>query len=531
MNAATPYLRTLAAEPARPAICEPGGRQITFGDLLRRVVALAEHLRHAGMTSGECVVMQVPNGVEFASAALAVLLVGGVPVLIEPGLGDEVYLSRVRACRPRWLLIHPLIVWVNRLPGLSSFLQKRELDVPPVPPLEDGMQKVTITAGLLDKLAAGPVDIDRFAAAERSPEDDGILVFTGGTTSMPKGVRLAHGALDHYIAHISSALEGHALEHFLADTPQQVLYALRLGKTAFITKGRKQKRARHVLSLVRAEKIDAYFGSPYVWMEMMAQAGENCGRLPPSLKTVLLGGAPVTADFLRVLREWLAPGTDVLVLYGMTEAGPVCAVRAADKLAFAGTGDLVGEPLAGVTVSIADPDTQGVGEVVVNSPSLYSGYLGQPERTADDGLHTGDIGRYTAVDGRQMLTLLGREKDMIIRSGVNIYPVSFEANIRAIAAPRGQRLLRECAMIGLWNPARQDEDVVLCLEPAVGAALSLASIQPEIERLCGTDAKPDHYLMLDSIPVTGRQNKVDKQALRRLAQARLGLPPRQEERA
>ncbi|MDP8222574.1 MAG: class I adenylate-forming enzyme family protein [Candidatus Lernaella stagnicola] len=529
MNAASAYLDAPAAAPDRVAICEPSGRAITYADLLRRVVALAEDLQARGMTPGDRVVLQVPNGIEFAVTALATLLVGGVPLLIEPGLGDEVYLSRVKVSEPRWLLVHPLISWLNRIPGARSFLQRRELDVPPVPPLTGDMQKVVITAKRIERLAAGDVAVESFVPVERKPEDDGIIVFTGGTTSLPKGVRLSHGALGQYIANISSAVEGQVLENFLADTPQQVLYALRLGKTAYITKGRKQKRARHVLSLIRAGAIDAYFGSPYVWMEMMSQAGPDSAHLPNSMRTVLLGGAPVTADFLRVLSNWLAPGTAILALYGMTEAGPVCAVRAEEKIAYDGDGDIVGKTLTDVRVEITNANENGVGDVVVHSPSLYSGYLGQEPRGAEEGLQTGDLGRIVEFAGQPMLTLLGRAKDMIIRNGVNIYPASFEAAIREIADHAGRRLLRECAMVGLWNPTRQDEDVVLCLQPAAGVDLSVESIKDDVTHLCGTDAKPDHFLLLDPIPVTGRQNKVDKKAVREYASRELSLPLRQEE--
>jgi acyl-CoA synthetase (AMP-forming)/AMP-acid ligase II len=530
MNAATPYLQTLAAAPARAAIHEPGGRQINFSDLLRRIVAFAEHLRHLGLAPGDRVVLQVPNGIEFATTALGTLLAGGVPLLIEPGLGEQVYLSRVRAAAPKWLIVHPLIIWVNRLPGATRLLQRLELDVPPVPELP-GMTRLIVDARRLDRIAAGPVDPATFQPAEREPGDDGILVFTGGTTSEPKGVRLSHGALGDYIAHISSAIADCAFENFLADTPQQVLYALRLGKTAYITKGRKEKRARHVRALIEAGAIDAYFGSPYVWTEMMARAGDRSGRLPQTLQTVLLGGAPVTAEFLAQLGQWLPTSTRTLVLYGMTEAGPVCAVSAEKKIAYEGHGDLVGAPLQDVRLEIAGANEHGIGEVIVHSPSLYTGYLGRPARAAGEGLATGDKGKLIDVDGTPMLVLLGRVKDMIIRNGVNIYPVSFEAALRAVTGQSGRPLLREAALIGLWNPERQDEDVVLCAAPTPGQVVSPETLHEHAARLCGTDAKPDHVLVLDAIPVTGRQNKVDKQALRRYASERLGLPLRGEESA
>ena len=468
--------------------------------------------------------MLVPNGVEFAATALAILLLGGQPLLIELGLGDAVFLSRVRAAAPRWIFVHPLVQRINRIPFARALLRKREIDVPPVPEAGPGVRRLRIDAKLLDALAA-KTDADaiaRFRPTPRDARDDGILIFTGGTTDLPKGVRISHGAIDDYLSHIACAIEGLTVEHLLADTPQQVLFALRLGKTAYVTKGRKQRRAAHVLSLVRRGVIDAYFGSPYVWMEMMAQAGADRARLPDSLKTVLLGGAPVTPEFVARLREWLAPSTRAMVLYGMTEAGPVCAAHAQDKIEYDGEGDLVGAPLGRVRLEIRDADeSTGIGEVVVHSPSLYSGYLGREERAEGEGLRTGDLGRFVTVRDQQMLALMGRAKDMIIRNSVNLYPTSFEANIRAFE-DRGERVVRECALIGLWNAERQDEDVVCCVEFHGGVESSIDRLRPWVEKVCGTDGKPDHYVVLDSIPVTGRQNKVDKKALRKTCAQRLG---------
>jgi len=525
MNAAAPFLDILATRSHRTAIVEPGGRSITYGGLFERVCALERLLRGQGLEPGDRVLLQVPNGMAFATASIAVLLAGGVPLLLEPGLGESVYLSRVRLAAPRFLLVHPLLLHVHRVPGLPGLLQRLERDLPPVPPAGGGMRRVLVSEGMLARLARetpGPRR-ESVAPVDRAPSDDGVLIFTGGTTDAPKGVRLGHGALDHYITHISSVLEGLSFERFLADTPQQVLYALRLGRTAYITQGRKKRRAMNILRWIRQGSIDAYFGSPYVWMEMMDACGRGRERLPESLGTVLLGGAPVTRDFLARLLDWLPAGTAVKLLYGMTEAGPVCAVRAQDKLAYRGAGDLVGSPIPAVRLELEPrPPDADIGEVVVHSPSLYTGYLGQPGRGPDEGLRTGDLGRLVDAGGTPMLALVGRSKDMIIRNGVNIYPLSFEPAIRDAADRTGRPMLRECALVGVWNREREDEDVVLCVQPLPGAAFDPDAVRRHAERVCGTDAKPDHLVVLDPIPVTGRQNKVDKASLRRTCARKLG---------
>ncbi|MFH2008320.1 MAG: AMP-binding protein [bacterium] len=525
MNVAEPILRVLARDPGRAAVVEPGGRSVDFAELRRRIVAFGRHLQERGLRPGDRVVLQVPNGVEFATSALAVLLTGGVPVLCEPGLGDAVYLSRVRAAGSRWLVVHPLVARLNRIPGARGLLRRYELDVPPLPPDPTDPERIVISPQVMQRLTARLPPAAELDPVRRTGEQDGVLIFTGGTTSVPKGVRLTHGALSHYLTNIRSVIEDVPVDRFLADTPQQVLYALRLGRTAYTTKGRRRRRARHVLRLVLSGKVDCYFGSPYIWMEMMALTGPGREQLPPTLKTVLLGSAPVTPDFLRQLRGWLHPETRVLAIYGLTEAGPVCIGHVHEKLAWDGEGDLVGAPLPGVELEIDGAARPAdVGEVVVRSPALYAGYLEQPARAPDEGLRTGDLGRLVEADGRRALVLMGRVKDMIIRRGVNIYPGTLEATIRSLSDGRGP-LLRECALIGLWNEGRQDEELVLCVEPAAGrpAALDLVGLARRVAEAVGSDGAPDHVLLCDPLPVTGRQNKVDKQALRAWARERLGL--------
>jgi acyl-CoA synthetase (AMP-forming)/AMP-acid ligase II len=304
-----------------------------------------------------------------------------------------------------------------------------------------------------------------------------------------------------------------------------VLYGLQLGHTVVVTKGRTQRRAKYVLKTLRQGKADGYFGSPFLWVEMMAQTGSQREPLPDTLKAVLLGGAPVTPDFLRQLKQWLHPSTKVMAIYGLTEAGPVCVASAEEKLEWTGVGDYVGAPLPGVRLELADCEDD-TGEVIVHSSALYTGYLEEPERAAEDGLRTGDLGRLATRNGAIGLELLGRKKDMIIRGSVNVYPSTVEPLLREIADDSGRVLLRECALIGLWNPRSQDEEIVLCYEPKDGVGVDSASLRHAVNRVAGSDASPDHYLEVNSIPVTGRQNKVDKEKLRNLAAARFGLQPR-----
>ncbi|MGM0575838.1 MAG: class I adenylate-forming enzyme family protein [Myxococcota bacterium] len=520
-NVAADFLEGFRARPDDPAVCEDGGAACSYGELRRRVQGLAGLLRKRGFRPGDRALIQVPNGPGFAAGVLAVLACGGTPVLCEPGLGPAVYHSRLRAAAPRWLLAHPLVERIQRFPGLRRALERVDLVVPPRPERDLGARRIPVSERTLRALAAEARPVEPIPVAE---DHEAVLVFTGGTTSQPKGVLHSHGALRAYFGHVREAITDLRVSRLLADTPPQVLYALYLGRSATVVRGRPDKRARRALRLIRAGEVDACFGPPSIWMNMMAREGRSARRLPATLRTVMLGGAPVTPAFLDRLLARLDPGTGVRVIYGLTEAGPLCTVDARDKLAFRGGGDLVGAPLSGVRLELepteGDPE---VGEVLAHSPSLYLGYLDEPRRAPGTPLRTGDLGRLVTRRGREVLTLVGRAKDMIVRRGVNIYPGTLEPTLEAARDPDGRPLFREVALIGVWNPTTEDEEVVLVYAPE--EAPGPAALDRIVARIVGPDGRPDHYLAVDSLPTTGRQDKVDKAALRRDAAARLGLEP------
>jgi acyl-CoA synthetase (AMP-forming)/AMP-acid ligase II len=471
----------------------------------------------------------MPNGIDLTTVALAVLLVRGVLVLCEPGSGDVLYQSRVRLAAPRWIIVDPWVTLANRLPVVRRILRRFEVDIPLLPSKEPQQQHLTLSRASINRLVDKLGEVS-CAPVVPQPGQDLAVAFTGGTTGEPRGVRLGHTALGHSLAHIGHVIQNLYTQQILADSPQQVLYALRFGRSVHVTRGRQYRRARHTLQLIRTGAVDTYFGAPSIWMRMMDLVGNGAAPLPATLRTVLLGGAPVTRDFLKRLQGWLHPTTHVQILYGLTEAGVVCTISSADKLAWNGAGDLVGYPVPGVDLEISAQASEEIGEVVVHSPSLFTGYLGERERGQGNGLMTGDLGRLIEVSGKCALELAGRSKDMVIRRGVNIYPATVEPVLRELRDGLGP-LFQDCALVGVWNESRQDEDLVLCIEPRPSPpSPSNNELLNRVAAAAGPDATPDHILVVQAMPVIGRQHKIDRVALRRRAAAAFGLatwPPRQ----
>ena len=512
-NLAVLVLENLDRDPEAVALGEPSGRLLRRGELRRRVDAVAEALADAGFAAGDRAVVQLLPGAELLAATLAVIALGGVPVLLEGGLGDAVYLSRITAAEPRWLIIHPLLQGVGALGPLRGVAQR--LGLPPVPP---AAKTLTVSRrGVDQRLKRGPPP--RLTLAPRAPEDAAIVVYTGGTTSAPKGVVHTHKSLRGFMESVRGLFVMEGFERLVVDTLPQALYAIYLGVEAHLAHGRGRRRAERVEALLRSGRAQGYFGAPYLWREIMRRS--TAGPLPDTVRCVVLGSAPVRPRFLQALQGFLAPSTQVTSLYGMTEAGPICLASLAEKLAWTGPGDLVGRPVPGATLTIDAPEGE-VGEVLLDGPSVTPGYLGQPPRAPGEPLRTGDLGQLVPTPAGPVLTLHGRRKEMIIRRGVNVYPGTLEGPILAECLRRGLAV-EDCALLGDWDEHSQDERLALIV--AGPLSLDLTAVAAAARAAAGPDGAPDEVIRVDAFPVKGRQNKRDLAALKALLTAR-HLPSR-----
>ncbi|MBK9647651.1 MAG: AMP-binding protein [Deltaproteobacteria bacterium] len=510
-NLAGLVLENLDRDPDAVALGEPDGRVLRRGELRQRVDAVAEALVGAGFAAGDRAVVQIPPGAELLATTLAVIALGGVPVLLEGGLGDAVYLSRITAAAPRWLIVHPLLKHVGSI-GLLRGVAGR-LGLPPVPPTD---KVLTVSRGRVDqRLRQGAPP--RLTLTPREPEDAAIVVYTGGTTSAPKGVQHTHKSLRGFMESVRGLFLMEGFERLVVDTLPQALYGIYLGLEAHLAHGRGPRRADRVEALLRSGRAQGYFGAPYLWREIMRRS--TAGPLPDTVRCVVLGSAPVRPRFLQALQGFLAPSTQVTSLYGMTEAGPICTASLGEKLAWTGPGDLVGRPVPGVVLTLDVPEGE-VGEVLLDGPSVTPGYLGQPPRAGP--LRTGDLGQLVPTPTGPVLTLHGRRKEMIIRRGVNLYPGTLEGPILAESLRRGLAV-EDCALLGDWDEHSQDERLALIV--AGPPTLDLTAVAAAARAAAGPDGAPDEVLRIDSFPVKGRQNKRDLAALKALLTAR-HAPPR-----
>ncbi len=278
-------------------------------------------------------------------------------------------------------------------------------------------------------------------AADVSPEDTCLVMYSSGTTGRPKGVMLSHRNM---IAHTRSAHDGWSFEPgdkamvamplFHVGGSSYVMFPINDGVPSIMT------RDPDGASLAGAilGGANRTFLVPAVLAQVL-QSGPDAIRLFGALKTYTYGAAPMPPPLLRAAMEaW--PDTDFLQVYGLTEVGGVATQLSADDHRNAVSSGhpewlvSAGKPIPGVRVRIVDPGTGEdvatgeAGEIWLHTPQMFQGYLGKPEATAEviteDGwFRTGDLGK---VDEDGFVFVEDRLKDMIISGGENIYSPEVE---------------------------------------------------------------------------------------------------------
>jgi len=482
----------------RPAVLLGDQPVRTWAQLAEAVARRAGGLRHhLGVTPGARVALYADNCLEYLETLFAIWHAGAVAVPIS---------SRLHAREAAALVAASGAAACFATAGVAGGLADL---------VDDGVR--VVVAGEPDDAAL--LGADPIAPQAREAGDDAWIFFTSGTTGRAKGARISHGNLlamtAAYYADVAVPGPRDSLVHVAALSHASGLFALPFAARAAAQVLPRSGRfdPSELGELVAAGERSSFFVPPTA-LRRLAEAG-GLGD-PRRLGTVLVGAAPVRPDDLRLGVEVLGPriwngygqGETPLTITALGPDAVAAAIRDGDDARLGS----VGVARFGTRVRVVDDDggplSDGeVGEVVVDGPTVMSGYLDLPEATGEalrgGWLHTGDLGCF-GPGGH--LTLVDRAKDVVITGGYNVYPREVEDVLLAEPA------VAEAAIVGIPDP-EWGERIVGYLVAGQGARIDTDVLDRRCLRAIARHKRPKEYVVVDQLP-RNSAGKVLKRALR-----------------
>ncbi|GAA2142469.1 FadD3 family acyl-CoA ligase [Actinomadura napierensis] len=426
--------RAAEAFPDAEAVVD-GDVRVTFAQLRDRVREAAAAFAGAGIEPGDRIAIWAPNGLPWIVTVLGAMGAGATLVPLNTRYkGDEARWPLTRA-RVKMLFVADGFLGID-YPGMLGVDETGAY--PGLPDLKavvtfngDERPGVTSWSGFVGK-AVPLADADARAAAVR-PGDVADILFTSGTTGRPKGVMCTHEQNIRTFEAWAARTGVHAGDRYLIVNPMFHSFGYKAGVIACVLKGATMVlqpvfEVAETLRIIEAERITVLPGPPTIYTTLLDAPGRGERDLS-SLRLAVTGAADVPVALVRRIREELFP--QVVTAYGLTECtGTVTACSVDDDDETIAT--TCGKPIDDVEVKIVDDQGDAVpagadGEVLVRGYNVMSGYLDDPEATAEtirDGwLDTGDRGR---LDERGNLSITGRSKEMFVVGGFNVYPAEVE---------------------------------------------------------------------------------------------------------
>ena len=348
--------------------------------------------------------------------------------------------------------------------------------------------------------------------ADVNDEDVAIIMYTSGTTGLPKGAMLTHGNILWNNINALHIMETASDERTLVCAPLFHIGGLNVNTLITIQVGGTIVLLRTfdpevVLDRIEEYRITGMFGVPAMFL-FMSQFPDFAERDLSSIRYLLCGGAPVPEALIKL---YGARGISFLQGYGLTETAPFATLLPKEdcerKVGSAGIPPMYTE------VRVVDMENRTVeanvqGEIVIRGPNVMKGYWNRPEATAEaiDGegwFHSGDIG---VMDDEGYVFIRDRKKDMIITGGENVYPAEIEAVIHEMEE------VADVGVIGLPDE-KWGEKVVAVVVAAEGVSLEPADVIAFTDGKLARFKMPKQVEMLDELP-RNPQGKILKRVLR-----------------
>jgi len=485
-----------------------GDRQQTWQEFAHRVAILAGALVSLGLKPDDRVAMLALNSDRHLEYYFATIWVGGIFVPLNIRLAPPELSHILTDAEARILVVddvlQPQLVKIfdqASRPQHIIFAGDGE-------PLEDLILHETLIS------AAEPVP-----DANRGGDDVATIMYTGGTTGLPKGVMLTHtNAISNALSCLAIMYDGepwtylHVAPMFhIADNQWNTGITMQAGTHVFTKKFVPQE----MLTLISHHQITHTAMVPTM-VNMLCQVPNVETYDVSSLKKVNFGGSPIAPTVIRRARE-VFPTCQFIQGYGQTETAPNISMLLdkynTDEGPFAGKIESAGQPVFAMEVKIVDANDDEaprgtIGEIATRGPNVMAGYWNKPNQTAEalrnGWMHTGDMG-YLDQDG--FIFIVDRLKDMIISGGENVYSTEVEHAIYQ------HRAVADCAVIGIPHE-KWGEAVHAIVVPKEGFELTEEEIINHCRQyIAGYKCPRSVEIQSDPLPMSGA-GKILKKVLR-----------------
>ncbi len=470
------------------------GKVTTYGDFWANAERMAAALVALGLKPGDRVAVQAPKEPAMLELYVGTVLAGGVFLPLNTAYTPDEVSYFLGDASPHVFVCDP-----PKLDALAHVAQNTGVGY--VLTLGEG-ESGTLTAAR-DAQRAG------FIAVPRAPLDLAAILYTSGTTGRSKGAMLTHRALASnsatlrdYWRFTNSDVLIHALPifhtHGLFVATNVTLMA---GGAAIFMPG---FDAGAIIDAM--PQATALMGVPTFYTRLLQD--DRLAEASRNMRLFISGSAPLLAD---THAQWQSvTGHAILERYGMTETN----MNTSNPYEGERRAGTVGLPLPGVEVKVCDPETGrdlptgGIGMLEVRGDNVFAGYWQMPEKTAeelrDDGWFiTGDL---AMIDADGYVTIVGRDKDLIITGGFNVYPKEVEGVIDDLPG------VVESAVIGVPHPDF-GEAVVAVVVAAPGASVDEDVIIDGMSHGLAKFKQPKRVIIVDALP-RNTMGKVQKSIMR-----------------
>jgi long-chain acyl-CoA synthetase len=493
MNIATNLDRSGFHFPTGLAVID-GDTSVSYSEFHRDANRIASALVSVGVQAGDRVALCAPNSYSWLVLYFGVLKAGAVAVTFSHLLTKDELRRTLADCEPKILFTTD-----EKLEDLRDYRLRPHLEL------------VVCAHGDISYAGLAEKGSPEFKTVERDRHDTAAILYTGGTTGIPKGAMLTHQNIQASVFNVAHYERSTPSDRSLCFLPLNHVFGQIhiVGATIFSGGGLVLQPAfdlEESLEAVDRHRVTKLLAVPTIYIRLLRVAD-----LRERISSVGYSFSAAASMAAEVVREWKArTGLDIYESYGMTESASMVTYNHYYRHVVGS----VGSPVNLVQVQIRDLEGNALeqgeeGEICICGPNITKGYLNNPQETEaafwGEWFRSGDIG---VMDEDGYLYIVDRLKDMIISGGENVYP----REVEEVLYTRPEVL--ECAVVGLPDEEYGERVTAFIVERG-GHEVDATLLRDFLKaRLAGFKV-PKQFIVVDELPES-TAGKVLRRAIREL---------------